>query len=98
MRRAGFGPPHPSILLILFGYQEGEGEEEPMNLPKVPHCFLIKHSTAGTYFKKMQGVKPVFGAAPDAEQFESFEAADTAKSKFPSVAKAMCDVVPWRKM
>lgn len=69
-----------------------------MNLPKVLHCFLIKHSTAKTYFKKMQGAKPVFGAAADATQFDSMEAANAAKNKFPDVAKTMCDVVPWRKL
>lgn len=68
-----------------------------MNLPRVPHDFVIKHSTAGTYFKKVMNNKPVFGAACDMQRFASEEEARGALNNFPTVARAMCDIVPWRK-
>lgn len=69
-----------------------------MNLPKVPHDFVIMHSVSKTYFKKMMGEKPVFGkGTPDAQKFDDEHAAHTALSKFPPVARAMCDVTPRRK-
>lgn len=69
-----------------------------MNLPKVPHDFVIIHCVSKTYFKKMEGTKPVLGPGlHDAQKFESEGAARAALSKFPPVARALCDVAPRRK-
>lgn len=69
-----------------------------MNLPKVPHDFVIVHSVSKTYFRKMDGAKPVFGPGlPDAQKFNDEDAARVALSKFPSVARVLCDVTPRRK-
>lgn len=69
-----------------------------MNLPKVPHDFVIIHCVSKTYFKKMEGAKPVFGKGThDAQKFDDEQAARTALSKFPPVARTMCDVAPRRK-
>lgn len=69
-----------------------------MNLPKVPHDFVIVHSVSKTYFKYMEGSKPVFGKGlHDAKKFNDMESAGTALSKFPPVARVLCDVTPRRK-
>ncbi len=69
-----------------------------MNLPKVPHDFVIVHSVSKTYFRKMDGAKAVMGPGlHDAKKFVDEDEARTALSKFPPVARALCDVTPRRK-
>lgn len=69
-----------------------------MNLPKVPHDFVIRHVSSRVYFREMREGKPHYDLGLlDAAKFKSLEEARAQVKKFPAVAQVMCDVVPRRK-